>query len=365
MAEKSRTDSNNKSLSWFELENPYDDVIISTRVRLVRNLADYPFVVKMTDHDKDDVTKLAKSAFSNLHNFSFIDYKDLSVSGLELLKDKNIISNKKCSGIIINTEDESTYCLVNEENHIKIAAFSSGLNCEGLMEKVYNIDKVLESRLTYAVRQDFGYLTSKIKDCGSGLKITLRIFIPSIILSGKMDFINNILKENRFCLRPVYSLKDKGEFSNCIFDIYQGNAIDGSELDQLANVQSIGMQILKTERKIRQEFADNNPTIVLNFFKQYFAKANYSLLLDYEDAVSIISAVKWGLNLKLISGISGNELNSLYYRTKLGHLKYLCNNFNFTFEDDIKDSIKLQVKRLRAIVIQQAFEGIVNEQPLS
>lgn len=352
-------------LTWFETPNPYDDVILSTRVRLLRNLADFPFVKKMSDDDKDRVKSLTYDCFSSMPEYSFINYEDLSPTGTDLLHDKNIIGARAFSAVVMNTEDESLSCLVNEKEHIKISAFSSGLDCETPMEKVYKLDEYLQTKLQFAASFDFGYLTSRIKDCGSGMKITLRIFIPSIVLGGQLDIISNLLKEKKYCLKPVFQLNGDGKFSNCIFDVYSGNAIEGTELDQMAAIQSIGLQIAKTERKIRQEFADNNPTVVLNFFKQNFAKAMYSLLLDYEDAVCVISAVKWGLAANLINGISDSELNALYYRTKLGHLKYLCSNFNFTFEDDIKESVKLQVKRLRAIVIQQAFEGIVNEDSIS
>ena len=133
----------------------------------------------------------------------------------------------------------------------------------------------------------------------------------------------------------------------------------------MAVIHSAVSVILKTERKIRKNFADNSPTMVLNFFKQSYARAMYSLLLSYEEAVSIISAVKWGLQLKLVKGISEHELNGLYYRVKDGHLKYLCDSFAFTFEDDVKESEALKIKRLRAIVIQQAFEDIVNEKSFS
>ena len=351
-------------LSWFEKENPYNDVVLSTRVRVTRNLADFPFVIKMTDEDKDRVKSLVYDCFSQRDDYSFINYDDLSDSGMDLLKDKNIISNRKCSAVVIGA-DESLSLLVNESDHVKIASFTSGLDCEKAMEKAYKLDEELQTKLQFAASFDFGYLTSRIKDCGSGMKTTLRIFIPSIVLSGQLKMVQELLKETRFCVKPVFAVESEGHFSNCLFDIFPGNAIEGTEIDQMATIQSIGMQILKTERKIRKEFADNNPTIVSNFFKQNFAKAMYSMLLDYEEAVSIISAVKWGLGLGLINGISDSELNALYYRTKLGHLKYLCNNFDFTFEDDIKNSIKLKVKRLRAIVIQQAFEGIVNEQPIS
>jgi protein arginine kinase len=90
-----------------------------------------------------------------------------------------------------------------------------------------------------------------------------------------------------------------------------------------------------------------------------------SLLLSYDEAVDIISCVKWGLSTGLISGISHADLDSMYFATKDGYLDYMCNSFPFEFEPDVQSDVNLQLKRLRAAVIQQTFEGITNEKSVS
>ena len=367
---KSNTNSSNNSGNtkgegvWFSEPGKFDDVVISTRARLSRNLADFLFPVKMSDDDRERVQSLVYDAFSGAPQWRFIDMSQISEPGKQILSDKNIL-DEDCGAVVINYGDESSCCLVNGTDHIKISTFVSGLDCEKAMEKVYKIDEFLQQKLQFAASIDFGYLTSQIKDCGTGLKFSARIFIPSIVLSGQFDSTVSLVRSKKLTIHPVFKSEQIADFSNCLFDVATSSCAEGTELDQMAGIHSVVSVILKTERKIRSEFADNNPTVVLNFFKQSYARAMYSLLLSYEEAVSIISAVKWGLQLKLVKGITETELNSLYYRVKDGHLKYLCDNYAFTFEDDIKASEALQIKRLRTIVIQQAFEGIVNEKPVS
>lgn len=348
-------------MSWFAESGPDDDIVISTRARIIRNLADFPFPSKMSDDDRERVQTLVKDAFQKDEKWYFSPFEQFSEQGKEILRDKNILRKKDCSAVIVDYSDESTCALVNETDHIKISSFTAGLDCEKVMKKVYKVDEFLQDKLQFAANIDFGYLTSHIKDCGSGLKFSIRVFIPSIVLAGKIDTIISFVQSNSLSIIPVFKAGDIANFSNCIFDICTFSSAQGNEFDQMANIQAAGELILKTERKIRQQFADNNQTIALNFFKQSYAKAVYSLLLSYEEAVDIISAVKWGLQLNIIKGISEKELNALYFRTKNGHLRYLCDNFSFSFEDDVKQSIDLQIKRLRTIIIQQAFEGIVNE----
>lgn len=368
MARKRKTDSSNTEKNeervWFSMQGNNDDVVISTRARLVRNLADFPFPSKMSSDDKSRVQSLVYDAFSGEENWRFLEMQGISEPGKQILRDKNVL-DEECQAAVINYGDESSSCLVNGNDHIKISAFVAGLDFEKVMEKVYKTDEFLQQKLQFAASIDFGYLTSQIKDCGTGLKFSARVFLPSIVLSDQFDSIISLVRSKKMSIKPVFKSEQIADFSNCLFDVTTISCAEGTELDQLAGIYSIVSVILKKERKIRSKFADNNPTVVLNFFKQSYARAMYSLLLSYEEAVSIISAVKWGLQLKLIKGISEHELNGLYFRVKDGHLKYLCDNFAFTFEDDIKVSVPLQIKRLRTIVIQQAFEGIVNEKPVS
>lgn len=351
---------NKMPVPWFSLSGLNDDVVLSTKIRLCRNLADFPFPVKMSIDDMERVNSLVYDAIQDESAFHFIDYKNIFTQGRQVLIDKNIITEEKdfdCSAVILNDNDAENI-LVNHIDHVRISSFSSGFEAEKVMASVYRIDELLQNKLQFAASHDFGYLTSLIKDCGTGLKISYRIFIPSIVLSGQFDAIIGLVQEKKFCIQPIFQVSDSADFANFIFDLYPGNAADGTELDQAANISSLAEIILKTERKIRRTFADNNPTILLNFVKRAYAKAMYSLLLSYEEAADIISVMKFGLQTGRVSGITEQELNALYYRAKHGHILYVNDNYAFSYEDDLKKDLSAQLQRLRAIVIQQAFEKL-------
>lgn len=357
MAESKKAET---SLPWFSLAGQNDDVVLSTKIRLSRNLADFPFPVKMTQDDMERVNSLVYDAIQPDESFHFIDYKNIFSQGRQVLMDKNIVTDEKdfdCTAVILN-DDDSKNILVNHVDHIRISNFSSGFETEKTMSEIYKVDELLQEKLQFAASRDFGYLTSHIKDCGSGLKISVRLFIPSIVLSGQFDSIISMVTEKKLCISPVFQVSDSANFSNFIFDLYPGNSSEGTELDQVACITSIATIILKTERKIRTTFADNNPTILLNFVKRAYAKAMYSLLLTYEEAADIISVIKFGLQTGRVSGIQNQDLNALYYRAKHGHILYVNDNYAFSYEEDLKKDLSAQLQRLRAIVIQQAFEKL-------
>lgn len=335
-----------------------DDVVISTRVRLARNLADFPFVAKMSLDDKNRVDSLVFDAISADNSFNHFPFANISDEARQLLMDKGVIKNNECTSVILD-DKETVSILANSTDHVRIASFVYGLDCEKAMENVYRVDEYLQKKLQFAASFEFGYLTSHIKDCGTGMKISFRCFIPAIILAGKMQEIVEYIHKNHFSLIPVYKSDDEsGDFANCIFDIETSVASVGTELDQMAALQAAGTYILTTERKFRKEFADNNPTIVLNFVKQAFAKGMYSMLLSYTEGVNVISGIKWGLQTNVLTGTEEKELNDLYFKTRQGHMKVLCDNVDFSFSDDIKDDEDLKIQRLRTVLIQQTLDKI-------
>lgn len=350
------TKASGKTFSWFYEDGPENDVIISTRARIVRNLADFKFPSKMSEDDVRRVVSLAEDAFNYDENFQFVRASELSKTGLQVLRDNTMIGNNNFQAFAMNNK-EAVICLVNELNHLKIINFDCGFDPEKVMKNVYKVDENLQKKLQFAASYEFGYLTSQIKDCGTGLRISIRIFIPSIVLSGRFPDFSKKLAEQKFCLRPIVKPGNNTDFSNFFFDVYYGDCQEGTELDQLAQIQSLGTYIFKTERKIRREFADNNPTVVLNFVKSNFAKAVNSLLITYEEALNYIGVIKWGLQTGVLTGVSESDVNGLMYTTKYIHLQIVNDNYPFTFEDDIKGSQELVIQRLRATVIQQTLEN--------
>lgn len=342
-----------------------DDIVLSSRSRLIRNLADFPFPHKMSAEDFQRIDSLVYDAFSSFMNVVQVKKADVGSHGMDILKMKSYIHDENFSSVIISPSNSDFSCEVNNRDHIRMAYTAPGLACEDVVQKIYSYDSALQKKLQFAANCDFGYLTSNIKDSGSALKLSFRIFIPSIVLSGKFGDVIALAQNQKFCIRPVFNPHDDvpASLSNCIFDLYTGYSFCGTEFEQMAAILSAVQNILNTERKIRVKFADNNPTVLLNFFKQNYAKAMYSLLLTYEDGVNAICAAKWALSCSMIKGVSDSHLNALFHRTQDDTLEQLMDDL--VFEDDIKDSFPLKIQRLRALLIHQCFEEIENESPVT
>ncbi len=363
MDEKPSSSNAAATLEWYDFPGKDDDVVLSTRVRLARNLADFPFPHKLSKSDKQRVQTLAFDAFtSSPHSEKFIciDCASQNVQNIKILKERGLLGREISTGTVINSDGNSA-CIINGSDHLKIVSYASGLDYEKAAENCFFIDGLLQDKLQIAASFQFGYLTSDFCNSGTGMKITVRIHIPATILSGAFPSIIENCKKHNFQIKKVTDSRNS-DFIPSIFDISTANSCCSSasltEFEQAAEIISFVQMIIKTERKIRKETADNERTALLNLIRRNYVKAEYSLLIEETEAMDFISAVKLGLHTNTLEGVTDTQLHSMFYKTKYGYIKFLMENGEFTFEKDIKNKADLKTERLRAAVLQDLFKSI-------
>lgn len=346
---------------WYTYSGSDEDVVVSTRVRLVRNLANFPFPMRFRGDDCDRVQSLvldSVSQFDDPDNYHTIDASALDELGTKVLTERGVLDMPSGTGIILRA-DGRVACVINSCDHVRISSFSSGLDCEGAMKECLSMDTGLQKTLQFAASFEFGYLTSNLNDTGSGMKLSLRVHLPSLSFAGLLENLFRDLKEKGFSVSAAFGTGGSyGASLGAYYHIFTTNACSGSEFDQMAGLEAAGKYICETERKIRTECADNKPTEIHNSVLRSYALAKFSALVSLREAVEIISAVKWGLDLGIIAGIDDSTLCGLLYRIQNGHLEYLLKNGSFSFEKDIENSLPQKTDRLRAIILQEAFEKI-------
>ena len=182
-------------MSWYMQGGTDSDVAISTRIRLARNLAGFKFNLKT----EDEIQKLEKKITDNLYaigyGLKFFKLKDMDDITKMSLVEKNIISpefvlNKNEIGSILINDEENICIMINEEDHIRLQVFSSGLDLENTLNLAIEIDQKLENILGYATNKKYGYLTTYPNNCGTGLKASVMLHVPSLL---EAENINKIL----------------------------------------------------------------------------------------------------------------------------------------------------------------------------
>ena len=350
---------NNEKL-WYNNISEEQDVILSTRVRLSRNLASFPFPSNFKIGEDDRVQNIIFDAFIKLpesDSFQIMSLDKIKPNGEKILFERGYYKGKGTG--FITTVEGDVGCLINENDHIKISSFVSGLNISDAYEKAKFLDKNLQQYIQYAASLEFGYLNSSVFNTGSGMKITVRMHLPSLSHSAEIKDVIKDVQKKGFVFSDSFGVGNFFDTSlGAYYQVSTNSCLVGNEIDQIAAILSISKYICDLERKKRQFYADNKPTIIRNIVLRAYSMAKFSILLSLRDSIDIISCLKWGIDLGIIEGIQDYELNSLLYSIQSGHLEYLKNNFDISFEDDIIQDDLLVEDRLRSIVIKSEVDKI-------
>ncbi len=357
--------------AWYTASGQESDVVLSTKICVARNLANFPFPKKLRGNDGERIQSIVFDAFNHLENgeeFKAVATNRLDEMGSRILRERGILSadGDQNTGIIMRT-DGRVSCTVNFIDHLRISVFSAGMDLDGVLSLAHEIDKGLQQRIQFAASYDFGYLTSSVTDAGSGMKLSLRFHLPSLSLLGRIKDISadmtsrGISFATSFGSNAINTILGSSDFSASLGSYYEISSINsqsGSELDQLASIAAEAQKIKELERSAREECLKLMPSDVRNYMYRSLALARSSLFISLRESVSIISGIKWGLDMGLLDGISDTVLHALLYRIQEGHLQFVLKNGNFNFENDVNDNNTKKNERLRALILQEAFEHV-------
>ena len=216
--------------NWYLQNGKDSDVVVSSRVRLNRNLNVFKFLSKCSVEEQNNILTKIKEVMPSLgYGLKYIDLKDLDdVTKLSLIE-KHLISpdfavNKEHKKAVIVNDDENICIMINEEDHIKLQVFSSGQELENLMNLIIEIDEKLGDLVDYSFSEKFGYLTASPINVGTGMKASVIVHLPALTMTGNLSKVLRIVNNLGMNIKGVYG---------------EGTQNDG-DLYQISNTQTIG-----------------------------------------------------------------------------------------------------------------------------
>ena len=347
--------------AWYGMNGPDNDVILSTRIRLARNLADFPFPQCFKNSDGERVQSLVFDAFSKLDKnevFQSLLISDLDTLGQKILFERGVIEpdsiSQMYSGLVLRGDGRLS-CTVNCNDHLRLSSFVTGLDLHNAFVILKEIDSKIQENLQIAGSSDFGYLTSSLKDAGSGMKISLLVHLPAITYSGMIERVFKEVMADGFSVTGYYgSGMEVGSSLGAFYKISTENSFEEDEESQLHKIEMLGKKIIDFERKVRLEIADNKPTSVRDLVYKAIAIVKYSRFIELREGIDLISKVKFGLDLGILTGIETNILFSLLYRIQNAHLSYVIRSSDLSYEKDISTE-EQKIERLRSLILQETL----------
>ncbi len=357
--------TNISSDAWYAFDGPENDVVLSTRVRFARNLANFPFPAKFKEDDAIRVQNLVFDSFSHCSEpdkYQGLVAGDLDSLGAAILEERGVLDSSSAGesgrAIVVRT-DGKVSCEVNSKDHVRLSSFVPGLDGKAAFDMLACLDDELQNTLQFAADYDFGYLTSNIADSGSGMKVSCRLHLPSLSFSGKILDLFASLNQKEIVVNDVFGAGSLPSSSlGFYYQISTKNAGNGSELDQIAGLVSAVKFLAGNERRERNVVLRTRQTELRNRICRSYAKVKFASLIELREAIEIISDIKWGKNLGFFGGIEDRDLCALLYRIQKGHLEFVLKSRKFNFPVDIAENKSLKTDYLRALILQEAFENI-------
>jgi protein arginine kinase len=281
---------------WYSSQGNNSDVVLSSKIRLARNLADVPFPSKMSNEVRKSVCKKIFAAIKNSSQAGEFDMIDMtSISDLEKisLAEKGIISpefaKQNLYSSVLVSKNEALSIMLCEEDHIRLSVMMAGQDLENAYKIADEIDDILIKNLNIAFSERLGFLTSNPMNLGTGLKVSLTLHLPAISEKGMMPSLVNMVGKLGFAVKPLFGGNgDFYEISNRIsLGITEKNAID--------NLNAICNQIVKQERAFREELIEYDD------FEDKIFRAMGTLKmarkLSTKEFYSLISLVRLGISM--------------------------------------------------------------------
>jgi len=320
-------------LAWITGDGPHADIILSTRIRLARNLQRYPFQETITEPQREMVAEDVVEAFEATGDDElgdgdpearqFLRLANLPETDLDLLLERHLVSRemikyKSASGLLVGGEGRLAL-LINEEDHVRIQALTPGLQLDASWRIARHADEALRRRLKFAYHHRFGFLTSCPTNTGTGLRASVLIHLPGLVLTREIHKVLQGLSQIGLTFRGLY-----GEGSDVIgnyFQISNQTTLGKSESELVDHLAQITRQVIEYEENARQVLARDALDEIEDKVWRAYGLLTCARSMSFDEMMNLLSAVRLGTSMKLLPEIGVSKLNQLLLWTQVAHLE--------------------------------------------
>ena len=311
---------------WLLGNGEENDIVISSRIRLARNLVGFPFPTRATEQDRrlvrDTVQQAATELFSE-NDYFFVNLQTLSPLDREYLLERQLISRElieteRTHAAIIDRQER--FCvMVNEEDHLRIHATASGLVPKKVWEQLDKIDDQLAGKLDYVFHEKYGFLTSCVTNAGTGMRVSMMLHLPALMAINEMDKVLRSLQKANLTVRGLY-----GEGSQIFGDLYQMSnrvTLGKSETEMITKMTDLIPQIVAYERQARDFLLKNRREIILDRCSRALGVLRTARTIGCMETINHLSSLRLGIHTGLLENIDIAKVNALFLHSQPAHLQ--------------------------------------------
>jgi protein arginine kinase len=306
-----------RSSKWMEGAGPDGEIVMSSRVRLARNICGIPFPYLASDSQTEAVARQVEAASDGISqrmgDMDFLRIHDIPQIQRQVLVEKHMISplliKEPHNSAVLLRRDEAISIMVNEEDHLRIQCLLPGLQLEIALEEANRCDDLLEGYLDYAFDEQWGYLTTCPTNVGTGLRASVMVHLPALVLTKQINRVLSAIAQVGLAVRGMY-----GEGSEVVGNLVQiSNQITmgQSEDEIIKNLYGVTRQIVEQEAQARQVLLNEGRDRISDRVNRAFGILSHARLMSSQEAMQLLSDVRLGMDLGLIEEVQGNILKEL------------------------------------------------------
>mgnify|MGYP003764155989 FL=1 len=290
-----------------------NDIVITSRIRLARNLKNYKFPIYMTESESNSVINEIYNAVSKHENYKLTYMKDLSDVKKNSLIENHIISpalaNKRNEGAFLLSPDGKTSVMINEEDHIRIQTIEDGLSLKECWKLSNEVDDIIEESVDYAFDRELGYITACPTNIGTGMRASVMLHLPALSITNQIDKLLYGVSQLGVAVRGVY-----GEGTKSIGHLYQisnQGTLGASEETLIDKINQIVMQIIDKEKNTREHLMKNNYDDLEDDFYRAYGLLTNARKMTVDEAMKLLSLIKLGSEMGITPMVKGKNIYQL------------------------------------------------------
>ncbi|MGC4007354.1 MAG: protein arginine kinase [Pirellulales bacterium] len=318
----------NRIGEWLRGIGPESDIVMSSRIRLARNLAEFPFMSKASDADRAEIERSLRLSILKLDVAGPLDYIDVNTVETvdrQFLVERQLISRELADGrgargVVINPAEQVSL-MINEEDHLRIQCMHSGLDLRGAWKQINEVDDELSKHVNYAYHPRWGYLTACPTNVGTGVRVSVMLHLPALSMTRQIEKVFRSLQKISLAVRGLY-----GEGSQAMGDFYQISnqiTLGRSEEELVDQVGDVVPVLIDYERRAREFLVRERQQNLHDQVSRAFGILRTAQTISSEETMHLLSRVRMGINLGMIEELDLAGLNELFIQTQPAHLQKL------------------------------------------
>lgn len=341
-----------QTCEWLRGTGPNSDIVMSSRVRLARNIEDFPFshwANKKQEKDSMEILQRAVTGNEMLRTGHFVRMAELDDVDKQFLLERHLISREHVTQpefkAVLVGDKEVVSVMINEEDHLRVQVMQSGFNLQECWRIASRLDDLLHKHVKFAYSQEWGYLTACPTNAGTGLRASVMLHLPSLVMTKQINRVLQAITKLGMTARGLYGEGTEAEGN--FFQISNQITMGATEEDIIDNMERIIRQVIGHEENSRKSLMKQNREMLQDKIFRANGILRSAHIISTKEMMGLLSMVRLGVDMGVVGDIDRRAVNELFILTQPAHLQKIEGKMLSSAQRDVK----------RAALIRRRLEG--------